>query len=72
MTMTQPTKYELGRALAAEEEAKLDHYGEPEAENAVLRIDAISADIKAAGGWDSEVERGYFDARRDYAKERLG
>lgn len=65
------TKYELGRALAAEREAKLDGYDTPDGEAAADREAAIGREIEQAGGWDDEVERGYLDACREYAAERL-
>jgi hypothetical protein len=73
--MRSPTLYDLGRALAAEEECKLDNYDTPDGEAAAERVQQIGRDIKAAGGWGAEdraAERGYFDARREYARERLG
>jgi hypothetical protein len=63
--VTLPTRYELGRALAAGHAAKLGSSGTPEA-------DDMTADIEAAGGWDPEVERGYFEAYREYLRGRSG
>jgi hypothetical protein len=67
------TLYELGRALAAEEEAKLDNYDTETGETCAERVRQIGAEIEAIGGWAAEggaAERGYFDARREYAQER--
>jgi hypothetical protein len=64
------TKYQLGRGLAAAQEAKLDHYDTPEADRPYELEQQIGREIEAAGGWDGEVQRGYDDARRDYATER--
>jgi hypothetical protein len=63
-------KYQLGRDLAAEREAKLENYGTPEAEHAARRENEIGRAIEAAGGWDADVERGYMQAKREFARER--
>lgn len=65
-------KYEMGRALAAIREWKLDVYGTDEAQNAVEAESEIVRSIHESGGWDDEIERGYLDARSEYAKERSG
>jgi hypothetical protein len=68
--MTEPTLHELGRALAAEREAKLDTYDTPDAEAAAVREAEIGREIERRGGWNDDVERGYLDARAEYARER--
>jgi len=51
-------------------DAKLEYYDTPDAEGPYEEEQRIGRDIEAAGGWDDEVQRGYDDARRDYAAER--
>lgn len=68
--------YRLGRAYAAEKDALLDHRSaedEDAAEASLERLSATRAEIEALpAGWDRHVERGYTEARAEYAAERMG
>lgn len=68
---TRTSKYQLGRGLAAAQDYKLDVYDTDDAEGAYEHERAVARDIEQAGGWDDEVQRGYDEARADYARERL-